>query len=96
MLKEPIEFGKTLIELVRKSWEHDEQIKQLHSDVASLNRRFDELTDVVRELSFQLRQERENRARERELLRLQLENVLLRFERRLPPASESDDPPKLA
>jgi len=35
MLKELIEFGKTLIELVRKSREHDEQIKQLHSDVAS-------------------------------------------------------------
>jgi hypothetical protein len=96
MLKELIEFGRTLMELVRKSRGHDEQIKQLHSDVASLNRRFDELTDVMRELSFQLRQDRENRARETEILRLQLENALLRFERRLPSTGESDDPPKLS
>jgi hypothetical protein len=79
MLKELIEFGKTLFELVRTSREHDEQIKQLHADVASLNLRVDELTDAMRELSFEFRQERENRASERELLRLQLENVLLRF-----------------
>jgi hypothetical protein len=86
MLKEPVDFGEKLFELVRTSREHDERINKLASDHASLTRRFDALAEEVHELSFQLRQDRENRARERELLRLQLENVLLRFERRLPPA----------
>ena len=70
MLKELIEFGKTLFELVRTSREHDERINKLASDLASLTRRFDELAEEVRELSFEVRQDRENRARERELLRL--------------------------
>jgi len=40
--------------------------------------------------------ERENQAREREKMALQLENILLRFERRLPPAppgSPNSEPP---
>jgi chromosome segregation ATPase len=96
MLKELVEFGKKLFDLVRTSREHDERINKLTGDVASLTRRFDELAEEVRELSFEMRQDRESRARERELLRLQLENVLLRFERRLPPAREPGDPPELA
>jgi outer membrane murein-binding lipoprotein Lpp len=55
MLKELIEFGKTLFELVRTSQEHDRRINQLASDVASLTRRFDELAEQVRELAFELR-----------------------------------------
>jgi chromosome segregation ATPase len=96
MLKELVEFGKKLFELVRTSRAHDERINKLTSDVASLTRRFDELAEEVRELSFEMRQDRESRARERELRRLQPENVLLRFERRLPPAREHNEPPELS
>ena len=61
------------------------------------------MTLAVRELAYQLQHDREMAAKdresaekEREIQRLQLENLLLRFERRLPPAREADGPPELS
>jgi hypothetical protein len=57
----------------------------------------DQLTAAIRELAFQLKRDQENsakdqeiRAKDQKILRLQLETALLRFERRLPPASGAE------
>ena len=56
----------------------------------SLKRGVDKLADAVRQLAFELQHDRDMSARDREYLLLRLENALLRFERRLPPAGERD------
>jgi predicted RNase H-like nuclease (RuvC/YqgF family) len=68
-----------------------QQVEKNTSDLAELNRKVNDLTDVVRELTFEVRRLRENESHERELLTLRLENALLRFERRLPPSTKEDD-----
>ena len=57
------------------------QIEALQSEVRSIWRAIDLL-------SFKFQKTRESDAHEREKLLLRLENVLLRFERRLPPPSK--------
>ena len=54
-----------------------------------------------RELAYQLQRDRDMAAKDREsaekdrqIQQLQLENTLLRFERRLPPGAGSDDLPE--
>ncbi len=94
MLKEIIAFGKTLIELVQKTRQQDEKLKQFDDRLSALNVRVDSLTLAVRELAYQLQRDQENSARDREILKHQVENALLHFERCLPPGSRSEEPPR--
>ena len=49
-----------------------------------------DLTRIVERMVFEMQKDRENAAREREIQQLRLENILLRFERGLPPGSHSE------
>jgi hypothetical protein len=71
-------------------------MREVRQEVKDLREQVEQLTGVVRELAFELQRVKENEFHEREKMALRLENVLLRFERRLPPArqdpnSEPDD-----
>jgi hypothetical protein len=48
-----------------------------------------DLTRVVERLAFEIHKDRENAQRDREIQQLCLENILLRFERGLPPGNKS-------
>lgn len=92
MWKQLIEYGKRLANLVQKSQQHEEDIKQLRQDIKELNAKVDRLADAVQHMAFELQRERDNATRDRQILQLSLENTLLRFERRLPPGTQQDDP----
>jgi chromosome segregation ATPase len=86
-----MEFGSRLFSLSQKTQQHDEDIKQLRQDLKALNQRVDQLSEAMQRVTFELQRTHENAAHERELLRLQLENALLRFEKRLPPGNRRDE-----
>jgi hypothetical protein len=55
-----------------------------------MRQEMNELTRIVERLAFELQKDRENTERDREIQRLRLENILLRFERGLPPGSKPE------
>jgi hypothetical protein len=80
-----------------------QDLKDLDAKVERLGRETDRLAEAVHRLALELRHDRERAAdrhanlRDRladqhEKLILRLDNALLRFERRLPPASPPDGP----
>lgn len=70
--------------LTEDTAENRASLKQLQLQV-------EDLADKVHLLAAELRRISENEAHERKALTLQLENQLLRFERRLPPAGQARD-----
>jgi hypothetical protein len=76
---------KQLFDLIRNSFLLSREIQENRKDVEELRRDLDKVEDSLRELALLIREERH----EREKLALQLENILLRFERRLPPGPTS-------
>lgn len=95
MLQKVIDFGKQLFSVMQKLQKHEEDIKEMRRDIHQLRLEMNDLTRIVERLAFEIQKDRENAERDREIQRLRLENILLRFERGLPPGnkSESDDQP---
>ena len=79
MWKQIITLARQLIGLAQDTAQNKTRIQQLQNQV-------DELADKMQWVIFELRRQAEHAASERENLTLRLENELLRFERRLPPA----------
>ena len=79
---------KHLVELVRSFVLLSHDVQQNRKEIEDLRREFDKMEDKLHQLALLLQQERSDR----EKLTLQLENVLLRFERRLPPGKLPKDP----
>jgi septal ring factor EnvC (AmiA/AmiB activator) len=93
-----VEFGRQMFSVMQKQSKHDEDIKEIRQDVKSLQEDFirlrlevNNLTHVVERLATSIQQEQKNAENSREIYRLQLENVLLRFERGLPPGAAQQD-----
>jgi hypothetical protein len=82
MFKQIIEFIGNLLFLYRNTQENTEAIAQLRVQMQ-------ELAKTVGELSFEIRRVGDREKLEREKLILQLENALLRIERRLPKSSKN-------
>jgi ElaB/YqjD/DUF883 family membrane-anchored ribosome-binding protein len=68
-----------LIGLAQDTAQNKTQIQELQEEM-------DKLADKLQWVIFELQRLAEREASEREKLELRLENALLRFERRLPPA----------
>jgi hypothetical protein len=81
MLKKLLELFHAQVFLARDVQENKDNIAKLRAE-------FDELVDLVRSVQFDLKQLREEDRHEREKAMLKIENVLLKFERQLPPAKE--------
>ena len=75
---------KPLFEFVRQAVFLQQDVRQLKEDIAGLERGLHDTNEAVRQLAFEIQ-----RMNEREKLVLQLENAILRLERRLPPGPES-------
>ena len=78
MFQQFLDLVRSVIFLMQKT-------DQNTQDINALQHGLEELTKKVDELALELRHQRETERHEREKLMLQLENVLLRFERRFPP-----------
>lgn len=57
--------------------------RQNRDNIKRLTGRIEELTEVVEKQDYELRRMKENQVHEREKLMLQIENAMLKFERRL-------------
>ena len=82
MFKQLTELVDHLLFLVRDTRENKEAIEQLR-------REMHELVSTVEKLSFEVQRLNDREKLEREKLVLQLENALLKIERRLPPGKSS-------
>src|SRR5579872_5600120 len=97
MLKGVVDFAKQVFTLTRSVQQNQtdiadlrEEVKDLRQEVNQLRQEMAALTRVVERLMVELQHDRRDAEREREMQRLRLENILLRFERGLPPVSNPD------
>jgi hypothetical protein len=75
-----------LLSLTHDVQQSKADIKDVRAEIKTLREDLVALTHVVAQLKMELQHDRESAARERELQQLRLENILLRYERGLPPA----------
>jgi len=82
MFKQVVNAGRQMLFLLR-------DVEQNKNDIASLKEQLVETNQLVRELTFEIQRVSEREQHERENFMLKVENLLLRYERLLPPAKES-------
>jgi FtsZ-binding cell division protein ZapB len=80
---------KQLFEFVQQALFLQRDVNELKEEVARLERELQEVRAYTSKLAFDLQRVSEREQQEREKLMLKLENVLLRFERTLPPPKET-------
>lgn len=98
MWQKIVDFGKQMFSVMQKLSKHDEDIKEVQKDVRTLQGDFvrlrldvNNLSNAVERLGTSIQQEQKSAEQSREIYRLQLENLLLRFERGLPPVARPQD-----
>jgi hypothetical protein len=84
MWKRILDLGARLLTLGKELEQNRADIKELRRDLLNL-------TLLVQRLSDEIKLTNQREANEREKLVLQLENELLRFERRLPASKDSEE-----
>ncbi len=91
MWKDLIEFTKSVFFLQRDTQQNKEDIKKTEQnieknqqDIKEIRKEFSQLVLVVEKLMFEIQRVSDRENAEREKLALQLENEMLKFERRLP------------
>lgn len=84
MWKKLYEVVSRLFALTQKVERHDKEILGLRQEVK-------DLTAVVQRLVYEIQRISDRETHERDKMQLQLENQLLRFERRLPSAVKDED-----
>lgn len=65
-----------------------EQTARNRKDIEDMQRQMKVMSAAIERLAYEIRRVSDKDESEREKMRLQLENMLLRFERRLPPERE--------
>jgi hypothetical protein len=80
---------KQLFEFTRHALYLQRDLQQIKEDVAELERGLERTNDALRRLAAEVERINQRETFEREKMFLQLENALLRFERRLPPPRSS-------
>ena len=78
---------KQLFELIRSAFLLTHDVQENRREIEEVRQELTEVEDKLHQVVLLLQQERH----EREKLALQLENALLRFERRLPPLKPPKD-----
>ena len=79
---------KKLFDLFRGQVFLARDVQENKECIARLREGFDELSELVIKLQYEIQSVREEDRHEREKLLLRMENALLRFERLLPPGSD--------
>lgn len=79
MWKQILELAKRLFMLAEDTKRNRDEIKELREEVRRLG-------SAVERLAYEIRRVGDKEQHEREQLRLRLDNELLKFERKLPPA----------
>ncbi|MGA9997023.1 MAG: hypothetical protein WBP93_16520 [Pyrinomonadaceae bacterium] len=88
MWKKLYELLEQLVTLAQRVSRHDKQVEELRQEVR-------ELTGMLHRLAIEVNRLADRQTSDREKMELWVENQMLRFERRLPPApSDKEEPPK--
>ena len=102
MWKQLLEVTAKLFSLSKDVQQNKTDIKAVEQDVKDLQRDFNQLRQEVRDLArgfdrlaYEIRRVSDNEAQERKMMALQLENELLKFERRLPSPQKPHERGKL-
>jgi hypothetical protein len=82
---------KRLLDLGARLLTLGKELEQNRADIKELRRDLLNLTLLVQRLSDEIKLTNQREANEREKLVLQLENEMLKFERRLPPSKDSEE-----
>jgi hypothetical protein len=80
---------KKLFELFRCQVFLARDVQENKETIARLRQEFDELSELVLRLQFEIQSVREEERHEREKSLLKIENALLRFEKLLPPSGDA-------
>ena len=95
MWKQVYEYTKDFLLLSRETQENKAdikeqkvEVKEIRSEVKQLRSDFNNLVLLVQKLSFDIQQVSDREESERQRMALQLENEMLKFERRLPSGKE--------
>lgn len=91
MANQFVDFVKQIVALTRDVQQGKENVKELREDLKVANQKIDRLMEAFQRLTFEFQRDRENAVSEREMQRLRLENIVLRSERSLLPASPQPD-----
>ncbi len=83
---------KNLYDLTKKLFSLTKDTEQNKADIKELQQRLRDLSATVERMAYEIRFVRETERHEREKIVLQLENEMLKFERRLPPPKPSRKP----
>lgn len=83
MWKKLYELLERLVTLTQRVTQHDKQIEELRQEVR-------ELTGMVHRLAMEVSRLHDRQTAEREKMELWVENQMLKFERRLPPARPAE------
>ena len=83
MFKSLFELTTQLLGLAKDTKDNKDSIKAVQA-------RLETVTDTLKQVIYELQRLKENEAHEREKMSLRLENVQLRSERSLPPATTSE------
>lgn len=90
MWKQLYETIKQLLLLTHKTEQNREEIKELRHQIRGLASALERLVYEVHRVNERIDHAAENESHEREKLALQLQNELLRFERKLPPSQDKE------
>ena len=81
---------KILLSLAGRFWRIAAETEQNRTQIEAVKIEIQSMWRVMDALTFEIQRLRETDAHEREKLALQLENALLKFERRLPPGKSKN------
>jgi len=81
---------KILLSLAGRFWRIAEETERNRTQIEVVKTEIQSMWRAIDALAFEIQRLRETDAHEREKLALQLENALLKFERRLPPSKSKD------
>lgn len=80
---------KPLLNFIQQALFLQRDVRDLKEDVARLEQGLHDTNEAVRQLAVEIQRINERELQEREKFMLRVENVLLRYERSLPPAKKS-------
>jgi hypothetical protein len=81
---------KKLYEVVKRLFLLTQAVEKQSKEIAELRQELRDLSAIVQRLEFESKRVSDREGHEREKLELRLENQLLKFQRRLPPAREAE------
>src|SRR5438128_9793377 len=94
MLKQLLDFARQIVTLTRDTQQNKADIQELRQELKEVRQELREFSEVLQRLVFEMRRQHEADAYERKLLRLEVENALLRSERQLPPRADAGEEPR--